>query len=160
MRSLRPALFAVLVAPLLLAGCNGDQVPSTAPEFVPDHAPVRQLDLPLALAESATRSAPIEPSHTYRFDFACGAAAPNSLVHITNDGAIGSLSVTCNSSTELGMAYGTAFGTYGVEITLDGPDGKVCSVAGQTRTGAFKCRSKKYVALLTVTDEGELPIGG
>lgn len=160
MRSLRHTLLAAIAAPLLLAGCTGDQVPSTAPELVPDPSPVREVDLPLALAVSGTRSAPIEPSHTYRFDFACSAAAPNSLVHITNDGAIGSLNVPCNSSTELGMAYGTAFGSYGAEITLDWPDGKVCSVAGQTRTGTFKCRSRKYVATLTVTDEGELPIGG
>ena len=160
MRSLRRTLLAALTAPLLLAGCNADPAAPADPEFVPDHAPVRQVDPPLALATSGTRAAPIEPSHTYRFGFTCSGSAPNSLVHITNDGAIGNIYVPCNTSTELGMAYGTAFGTYGVEITLDGPDGKVCSVAAQTQTGAFKCRSKKYVATLTVTDEGELPIGG
>jgi hypothetical protein len=66
------------------------------------------------MALSASRTVPIQASHTYRFDFACSAAAAaNSLVHITNDGAIGSIYVTCNSGTELGMAYGTAFSNSG-----------------------------------------------
>jgi hypothetical protein len=48
-------------------------------------------------------AAPIDPSHTCRFDFtSSAAAAANSLVHFTDDGVIGSVNVTCNSWTELG----------------------------------------------------------
>jgi hypothetical protein len=115
---MRPLLvigLAALAAPLILVACNGDQ--TTAPAMAP------------AMALSASRTVPIQASHTYRFDFACSdAAAANSLVHITNDGAIGSIYVTCNSGTELGMAYGTAFSNFGVGITLDSPAGvKVCA---------------------------------
>jgi hypothetical protein len=113
-----------------------------------------------ATALSASRSGALDPSHTYRFGFGCSAAAPNSMVHITNDGSIGSINVPCNTSTELGMAYGSTFSNFGFEVTLDSPAGKVCSQAGVTRTGVFKCRSQKYAAVLTVTDEGALPIGG
>lgn len=151
MRALAATLLAAFAAPLLLAACSGDQAPLTGPATVPDLAP--------AMAVSASRSAPIDPSHTYRFDFTCSAAAAaNSLVHITNDGVIGSINVTCNSGTELGAAYGTTFGSYGVEITLDSPTPKVCTQASTTRTGTFRCKSQKYSAALTVTDEGVLPI--
>ena len=150
MRPLLVPCLAALAASLLLVACSGDQASPTAPTAAP------------AMALSASRTVPIQASHTYRFDFACSAAAAaNSLVHITNDGAIGSIYVTCNSGTELGMAYGTAFSNFGVDITLDSPAGvKVCTQEGLTRTVTFKCRSQKYSASLTVTDEGELPIGG
>ena len=150
MRALAVTFLAACAAPLLLVACNGDPAAPTAPATVPDMAP--------AMAVSASRSAPIDPSHTYRFDFACSAGATNSLVHLTDDGVIGSTNVTCNSWTELGAAYGTTFGSYGVEITLDAPASKVCTQAGMTRTGAFRCKSQKYSAVLTVTDEGVLPI--
>lgn len=39
-------------------------------------------------------------------------------------------------------------------MSLDWPDGKVCSQGGVTTTGIFRCRSQKYSATLTVTDEG------
>jgi len=146
MRPLVATLLAALAAPLLLVACSGDQASPTAPDMAP------------ATALSASRSVPLDPSHTYRFGFACSAAAPNSIVHITNDGNIGSINVPCNSSTELGMAYGSTFSNFGFEVTLDSPAGvKVCSQAGVTRTGTFKCRSQKYLATLTVTDEGVLP---
>ena len=148
MRPLVATLLAALAAPLLLAACSGDQASPTAPDMAP------------ATALSASRSASLDPSHTYRFGFGCSAAAPNSMVHITNDGSIGSIYVPCNTSTELGMAYGSTFSNFGFEVTLDSPAGKVCRQAGVTRTGVFKCRSQKYAAVLTVTDEGALPIGG
>jgi hypothetical protein len=34
----------------------------------------------------------------------CSAGAGNSLIHVSNDGVIGSIYVGCNSSTELGAA--------------------------------------------------------
>jgi hypothetical protein len=148
MRPLVATLLAALAAPLLLVACSGDQASPTAPDMTP------------ATALSASRSAALDPSHTYRFGFGCSAAAPNSMVHITNDGSIGSLNLPCGSWTELGMAYGSTFSNFGFEVTLDSPAGKVCSQAGVTRTGVFKCRSQKYAAVLTVTDEGALPIGG
>jgi hypothetical protein len=46
------------------------------------------------------------------------------------------------------------FGSYGVEITLDAPAGRVCTQAVTSRTGTFRCKSQKYSAALTVTDEG------
>jgi hypothetical protein len=119
MRPLAALLLAALAAPLLLAGCAADRHPLPARTACP----------------TTRRSAAIDPSHTYRFGFGCTGAAANSLVHITTDGVIGSINVTCNSSTELGAAYGSTFGTFGYEITLDGPAGKVCSLAGVTRTG-------------------------
>jgi hypothetical protein len=152
MRPLVATLLAALAAPLLLVGCNGDHAPPTAPDLVPFPP-----NLHPAWEASPSRSAALDPSHTYRFGFGCSAAAGNSLVHITNDGTIGSINVTCNSSTELGMAYGSAFSNFGVEITVDAPAGKVCSQVGVTRTGTFKCRSGKYAAVLTVTDEGAVP---
>jgi hypothetical protein len=148
MRPLAATLLAALAAPLLLVGCSGDQASPTAPDMAP------------ATTLSASGSAALDPSHTYRFGFGCSAAAPNSMVHITNDGSIGSINLPCNTSTELGMAYGSTFSNFGFEVTLDSPAGKVCSQAGVTRTGVFKCRSQKYAAVLTVTDEGALPIGG
>jgi len=149
MRPLVATLLAALAAPLLLVACSGDQASPTAPDMTP------------ATALSASRSGALDPSHTYRFGFGCSAAAPNSMVHITNDGNIGSIYVPCNTSTELGMAYGSTFSNFGFEVTLDSPAGaKVCSQVGVTGTGVFKCRSQKYAAVLTVTDEGALPIGG
>jgi hypothetical protein len=146
MRALVIALFA---APLLFAACSDHQDAPTGPATVPDMAP--------AMALSATRSAAIDPSHTYRFETTCSAGAGNSLVHISNDGVIGSIYVTCNSSTELGAAYGTTFSTYGVDITLD-PAGTTCNWAGLTRTGTFRCKARKNSAALTVVDEGVLPL--
>ena len=146
---MRALVTALLVAtPLLLAGCGDQQEAPTGPATVPD------MVSPTAVA--ALRSTAIDPSHTYRFETTCSAGAGNSLVHISNDGAIGSIYVTCNSSTELGMAYGTTFSTYGVDITLD-PGGTVCSQGGLTRTGTFRCKSRKYTAALTVVDEGVVP---
>ena len=149
MRPLVATLLAALAAPLLLVACSGDQASPTAPDMTP------------ATALSASRSGALDPSHTYRFGFGCSAAAPNSMVHITNGGSIGSLNLPCGSWTELGMAYGSTFSNFGFEVTLELLAGaKVCSQAGVTRTGVFKCRSQKYAAVLTVTDEGALPIGG
>ena len=148
MRPLVATLVAALAAPLLLVACSGVQSSPTAPDMAP------------ATALSPSGAAALDPSHTYRFGFGCSAAAPNSMVHITNDGNLGSINLLCNSSTELGMAYGSTFSNFGFEITLDSPAGKVCSQVGVTRTGVFKCRSQKYAAVLTVTDEGALPIGG
>jgi len=99
------------------------------------------------------RSANIDPSHTYRFETTCSNGAGNSLIHISNDGVIGSLYVGCNSSTELGAAYGTTFSTYGVDSTLD-PSGTVCSQSGLVRTGTYRCKARKSSASLKVVDEG------
>ncbi|HET7470152.1 MAG TPA: hypothetical protein VFJ81_10775 [Gemmatimonadales bacterium] len=144
MRALVIALFAI---PLLLAACGDHQDFPAGPATVPDVVP--------AMASAALRSAAIDPSHTYRFETTCSAGAGNSLIHISNDGVIGSLYVTCNSFTELGAAYGTTFSTYGVDITLD-PGGTVCSQPGLTRTGTVRCKSRKLSAALTVVDEGVL----
>ncbi len=145
---MRALITALLAIPLLLAGCSDHQEPPTGPATVPDMAP--------AMAVSASRSAAIDPSHTYRFETTCSAGAGSSLIHISHDGVIGSIYVTCNSSTELGAAYGTTFSTYGVDITVD-PTGNVCSQTGLTRTGTFRCRARKYSAELTVVDEGVIP---
>src|SRR5690242_1731796 len=142
---MRALVTALLAAPLLLAACGDNQDVPTGPATVPD-----------VIAEpamAAARSAAIDPSHTYRFETTCSAGAGNSLVHVSNDGVIGSIYVTCNLFTELGAAYGTTFSTYGVDITLD-PGGTVCSQGGQTRVGTFRCKSRKQSASLTVVDEG------
>ena len=144
---MRVLVTATLVAiPLLLAACSDRQDSPTGPATVPDV---------IAMAVAPARSAAIDPSHTYRFETTCSAGAGNSLVHISNNGVIGSIYVTCNSSTELGAAYGTTFSTYGVDITL-APSGNVCSQTGLTRTGTFRCKARKFSAALTVVDEGVL----
>ena len=150
MRPVLATLVAAIAALLFLVGCNGDQT-SPTPATVPD-----VIAAP-SMGYSAARSTPLDPSHTYRFAFACSGAAGNSLVHITNDGTIGSINVTCNSSTELGAAYGSTFSNYGVDITL-APSGKICSQTGVTTTGTYRCKSQKYSATLTVSDEGVVPI--
>jgi hypothetical protein len=126
----------------LLAGCSDDREPATAPTWIP----------PLEL--TAARTVSIDPGHTYRFAFACGNAASSSLVSITTATNIPRINVTCNSSTELGAAYGTAFGEFGYEIALGQASDKVCSEAAVRTTGTFRCKSQKYAATLTVTDEG------
>ena len=141
MRPLLVTFLAALTGPLLLVACSGDQTAPTAPTTAP------------AMVVSASRSIPLDPSHTYRFDFACSAAVPNSLVSITT---VGTINVTCNSWTEVGMANLSPFNNFAYSITLD-PAGKVCSQAGVTTTGTFRCRSKKSSAMLTVTDEGVVP---
>lgn len=145
---MRALVTALLAAPLLLAACGDQQDLPTGPATVPD--------VVASPAVAAMRSAAIDPSHTYRFETTCSAGAGSSLVHISNDGVIGSIYVTCNSSTELGAAYGTTFSTYAVDITLD-PGGTVCSQGALTRTGTFRCKSRKASAALTVVDEGVLP---
>ena len=148
---MRALVTLLLAAPLLLAACSDHQDDPTGPVTVPD-----VIAQP---AVAALRSTAIDPSHTYRFETTCSADAGNSLVHISNDGVIGSIYVTCNSFTELGAAYGTTFSTYGVDIMMD-PGGTVCSQGGLTRTGTFRCKSRKLSAGLTVVDEGVLPLGG
>ena len=150
MRPVLATLVAAVAALLFLVGCSGDPTSPTPPATVPD-----VIAAP-SMAYSAARSTPIDPSHTYRFAFSCSASAGNSLVHISNDGNIGNINVTCNSSTELGAAYGSTFSNYGVDITLS-PSGKVCSVPGVTTTGTYRCKSQKYSASLTVSDEGIVP---
>jgi hypothetical protein len=78
------------------------------------------------------------------------------MVSITTATNIPRINVTCNSSTELGAAYGTAFGEFGWEISLGSPSAKECGATGVTTTGTFRCKSQKYAATLTVTDEGIL----
>jgi hypothetical protein len=134
------ALLGSLTIPLLLSACGDDQSLATAPTP--------------ALALSAGKPVALDPSHTYRFDFACSSAVPNSLVTITTATNIPRISVTCNSWTEMGAVNGTFFNEFGYEISLDSPGGKECSAAGLMTTGTFKCRFHKYTASLTVTDEG------
>jgi hypothetical protein len=150
MRPVLATIVATVAALLFLVGCTGDQTSPTPPATVPD-----VIAAP-SMASSAARSTPLDPSHTYRFAFACSAGAGNSIVHITNDGTIGSINVACNSSTELGAAYGSTFSNYGVDITLS-PSGKLCSQTGVTFTGTYRCKAQKYSATLTVSDEGVLP---
>jgi hypothetical protein len=145
MRALVAMLLAALTAPLLLVACNGDQT-SPTPATSPDIAP--------AMALSANRSVALDPSHTYLFSFACSAAAPNSLVTITT---VGNINITCNSWTEIGAANLSPFSTFAYGITLDVPGAKVCSEEVVTTTGTFRCKSRKYSATLTVTDEGVVP---
>ena len=156
MRPVLATLVAIVAALLFLVGCNGDQTAPTPPATVPDVIAVADVIAVPSMAYSAARSTPLDPSHTYRFAFACSAAAGNSLVHITNDGTIGSINVTCNSATELGAAFGSTFSNYGVEITI-ASSGKVCSWTGVTTTGTYRCKSQKYSAMLTVSDEEVLP---
>lgn len=137
-------LLAGLGIPLLLIACNDRPSPITGPD-APELA-------------AASRRAPLDPGHTYRFDFTCGsaAAAANSVGWIITATNIPRLGVTCNSSTELGMAYGTAFAEFAYEITPeDGPP--LCSEVGLTTTGSYRCKARRYTATLTVTDEGILP---
>ena len=136
-------LLAALSIPLLLIACNDRPSPITGPE-TPELA-------------AAARRARLDPGHTYRFDFTCGsgAATANSVGWIITDTNIPRLGITCNSSTEMGMAYGTAFAQFGYEITPE--DGApVCSQAGLTTTGSYRCKARRYSATLTVTDEGVL----
>jgi hypothetical protein len=140
---MRPTtLLAGLSIPLLLLACNDHSSPLTAPD-VPE------------LAAAAPRRAPLDPGHTYRFDFTCGsvAAAANSVAWILTDTNIPRIGVTCNSWTELGMAYGTSFAQFGYEITPEN-GAPACSDAGLTTTGSSRCKARKYSATLTVTDEG------
>jgi hypothetical protein len=136
-----PALLACLAIPLLLIGCADDQSTPTAPG---------------APSLAAARRAPLDAGHTYRFGFTCSAAAANSLVWIMTATNIPRIGVTCNSSTELGMAYGTAFDRFDYEIALDAPGAAACTDAGITTTGTFRCKARRYTATLTVTDEGVL----
>jgi hypothetical protein len=135
-------VLAGLSIPLLLLACNDHSSPITAPD-----AP--------ALAAAAPRRAPLDPGHTYRFDFACGSAASaaSSLMWILTETNIPRIGVTCNSFTEMGMENGTPFAQFGYEIAPE--DGAaVCSNAGVTTTGTYRCKARKYTATLTVTDEG------
>ena len=130
--------------PLLLIGCNDHPSPITGPD-APELA-------------AASKRAPLDPGHTYRFEFTCGssASAANSVAWIITATNIPRLGVTCNSSTELGMAYGTSFAEFGYEITPENGT-PACSAAGLTTTGSYRCRARKYTAALSVTDEGVLP---
>lgn len=140
------ALLASLSIPLLLIACNDHPSPITGPDTpaAPEFA-------------AASRRESLDPGHTYRFDFTCGsgAAATNSVGWIITETNIPRLGVTCNSSTELGMAYGTAFAEFAYEITPE-EGAPVCSQAGLTTTGTYRCKARKYTAALTVTDEGVL----
>ena len=138
------ALLAGLSVPLLLIACNDRPSPITGPD-TPELA-------------AATRRAPLDPGHTYRFEFTCGSAASaaNSVGWIITATNIPRLGVTCNSSTELGMAYGTPIAEFGYEITPENGT-PACSAAGLTTTGSYRCRARKYTAALIVTDEGVLP---
>jgi hypothetical protein len=136
-------LLAGLSIPLLLIACNDRPAPITGPD-TPELA-------------AAARRAPLDPGHTYRFEFTCGSAASaaNSVGWIITDTNIPRLGITCNSSTELGMAYGTAFAEFGYEITPEN-GAAACSQAGLTTTGSYRCKARKYTATLIVTDEGVL----
>ncbi len=136
------ALLGCLTIPLLLVACSGDQSLATAPTTAP------------ALALSANRTGPLDPTHIYRFGFTCSSAAPNSVVSITTATNIPRINLLCNSSTQLGAAYGSPFSEFGYEVSLDSPSPQECNAAGVTTTGTFKCRFRKYTATLTVTDEG------
>ncbi len=138
----RTALLGCLIIPLLLAACRGDESLATAPTTTP------------ALALSANRAVPLDATHIYQFGLTCSNAAPNSLVSITTATNIPRINVLCNSSTELGAAYGTPFSEFGYEVTLDSPSPKECRGVGVTTPGTFKCKLQKYTATLTVTDKG------
>jgi len=127
-----------------LSGCSDDRAPATAPTWIP----------PLEL--TATREVSLDPGHTYRFSLACGSAAGGSIVSITTATNIPQINLACNSSTELGAAYGTAFSEFGYVISLGSPLAKECREATVTRTGTYKCRLRRPTATLTVTDEGVL----
>jgi len=138
------ALLASLSIPLLLIACNDHPSPLTGPD-TPELA-------------AASRRAPLDPGHTYRFEFTCGSAASaaNSVGWIITATNIPRLGVTCNSSTELGMAYGTPIAEFAYEITPENGT-PACSVSGLTTTGSYRCKTRKYTAALIVTDEGVLP---
>jgi hypothetical protein len=136
-----PTILASLATPFLLVACGADGSLPSAPTPAPD------------LAVGASRAAPLDPTHIYRFSLSCSAAAANSIVSLTTNGPI---NVLCGGGgTELGpgLLWGP-FTQFDYSIGLDSPDGKVCSQAGVTTTGTFRCRSQKYSATLTVTDEG------
>ena len=140
---MRPTtLLAGLSLPLLLLACHDRSSPITAPDE-PE------------LAAAAPRRAPLDPGHTYRFDFTCGsaAAAANSVVWILTDTNIPRLGVTCNSWTEMGMVNGTPFAQFAYEMTPENGT-PACSDAGLTTTGSYRCKARKYTATLNVTDEG------
>jgi hypothetical protein len=136
-----PTLLAGLSVPLLLLACNDHPAPMTAPD-APELA-------------AAPRRAPLDPGHTYRFEFTCGnaAASSNSIGWVFTDTNIPRIGITCNSWTELGMAYGTSFAQFGYEIAPENA-APVCSEAGLAVTGTYRCKARKYTASLTVTDEG------
>ncbi len=60
----------------------------------------------------------------------------------------------CNSSTELGAAYGTAFNEFGYEVILDSAGGKQCGGTRVKTTETVRCKAQKCAATLTVIDEG------
>jgi hypothetical protein len=99
---------------------------------------------------SLSKAATIDPSHTYRFTFTCSSGAANSEVTVY---AGGPFIMPCGSWTERGMAYGTSFLTFDYETRLQ-PAGQVCTQNEVAATGTYRCRSQKYAATLTVTDEG------
>lgn len=136
------ALLGCLTIPLLLLACSEDQALPTGPAATPD------------FALSAGKPVALDPSHTYRFGLTCSSAAPGAQVGVITATNIPRIDLACNSSTELGAAYGTAFSEFGYELSLGTPTGKVCSATGVRTTGSFKCRSRKYTATLTVIDEG------
>jgi hypothetical protein len=140
----RLALYAGFTLFLGLVGCSDDRAPATAPTWIP----------PLEL--TANRTVSLDPGHTYQFAFTCANAASGSMVSITTATNIPRINVTCNSATELGAAYGTAFNEFGYEISLGSPSVKDCGQAGVTTTGTYRCKAQKYSATLTVTDEGIL----
>ena len=51
------------------------------------------------------------------------------------------------------MAYGTSFAEFAYEITPENA-APVCSDAGLTSTGSYRCKARKDTAAITVTDEG------
>ena len=140
---LRTTFLGCLTIPFLLLACSEDEPLPTAPATpTPD------------FASTAAKPVPLDPSHTYRFALTCSSAAEGSLVSITTATNIPRISMPCNSSTELGAAYGTAFNEFGYEISLDSPSGKACADAVVATTGSFKCRFRKHTATLSVVDEG------
>jgi hypothetical protein len=136
------ALLGCLTIPLLLLACGEHQALPTGPAASPD------------LALIAGKPVSLDPSHTYRFGLTCSSAAPGAQVSVITATNIPRIDFPCNSSTELGAAYGTAFSEFAYELALGTPTDKVCSATGVTMTGSFKCRSRKYTATLTVIDEG------
>jgi hypothetical protein len=140
MRALATLLGYVAV-PLFLAACSGDQSPATAPT-APD------------VALSAAKPVALDPTHVYQFDVTCTNAAPSSMVIINTATTYPTTWVPCNGSFQLGPGISTPLTWYDYEIDLDSPNHLVCSRAGVTTTGTFKCKSQKYTATLTVTDKG------
>ena len=136
------ALLGCLTIPLLLLACSEDQALPTGPAATAD----------FALSEG--KPVALDPSHTYRLGLTCSGAASGAQVSVITATNIPRIDFPCNSSTELGAAYGTAFSEFGYELSLGSPNGKVCSAAGVATTGSFKCRSRRYTATLTVIDDG------